>query len=294
MKSWLILIRERFPPGSYLPMVTVFAVANMLVAALFLPVEKIPVHISVIVWCLTLSFFFRLRLFDELKDVEVDKINNPTRPLARGVLSITSVKSMIAALILFELLVTNFLSTSALFMQVLAVSYSLLMYKEFFIGKWLRPKLTLYAVTHTAVSIALGFAIISQCSGFDVRNFPKEIILLGLVNWFLFNVFEFARKTFAEEEESAHSDSYSKLYGKTGAFTLTASQSAAAIFLLYHVFGLNIYLWIQLGLFFIMSLIGIHYIVSGRAKFYRSTWGLYIVIFYVLLVAMTNKIGVLW
>lgn len=294
MKPWLILIRERFPIGSYFPMVTVFALANMLVAAHFFSIGQVPVHITIIIWCLTLSFFFRLRLFDELKDVEVDKINNPTRPLARGVLSTTSVKSMIAVLILFELLATTFLSTSALFMQVIAVGYSLLMYKEFFIGSWLRPKLTLYAVTHTAVSIALGFAIIAQCSGIDIRNYPMEIFMLGLLNWFLFNVFEFARKTFASTEESPHSDSYSKLYGRNGAFILTASQSSAAIFLLYYVFGINIYLWLHLGLFIVMSLIGIHYIVSDQAKIYRSTWGIYIVIFYILLIAMTNKVEVLW
>lgn len=294
MKPWIILIRERFPLGSYLPMVTVFTLANMMVGVHFFSIEKIPVHITVITWCLTLSFFFRLRLFDELKDVDVDKINNPTRPLARGVLSTVSVKWMIAVLIFTELIITALLGKSVFLIQALAIGYSLLMYKEFFAGSWLRPKLTMYAVTHTAVSIALGFAVISQSSGVDLRNYPKEIFLLGLVNWFLFNVFEFARKTFGTAEESQHADSYSKLYGRPGAYFLTASQSAAAIFLLFYVFGTGIFTWIQTGLFLIMTVIGIHYIVTDKAKLYRNTWGIYIVVFYVLLIAMIKKIEVLW
>src|SRR5262249_49861480 len=108
-----------------------------------------------------------------------------------------------------------------------------LMYREFFVGRWLRPRLTLYAVTHTAVSILLGYSIAAQAAARPLTGLPWPLVLFGPVNWMLFNVFEFARKTYAPQEERAGVDTYSSLYGPWGAVLLTASQIAVALALLH-------------------------------------------------------------
>ncbi len=286
LKPWIQLIKERFPLGSYLPMVTVFTVANMIIAAHFQSETNLPLAKLLLIWCLTLSFFFRLRLFDELKDVEVDKINNPNRPLARGLIAITQVKAVIVVLVFLELLVSYQLGLNTLVIQAIAIGYSLLMYNEFFIGKFLRPHLTLYAVTHTAVSILLGYCIVAQYLNVAFWLFPSEVLIFGLINWSLFNLFEFARKTYAKEEESPTSDSYSKLYGSFGAFLLTASQSAAALFLLFSIDGVSIYLWVHIVLFVSLAIMSLPYILRGKANFYRLAWSVYIIVFYLVVIGM--------
>ncbi len=294
MKSWFLLIKERFPLGNYLPMVTVFALANVSVARTFETGAVFEWPKLLLIWCLTLSFFFRLRLFDELKDIEVDKINNPTRPLARGLIAIPQVKTVIGILIFLELLASFLIGRNAFIIQLIAVGYSLLMYKEFFLGKFIRPHLTLYAVTHTAVSILLGYCIIAQFSKTAFWLFSVETLLFGLVNWSLFNLFEFARKTFAKEEESPTSDSYSKLYGSVGAFLLTVSQSAIAIFLLYRIAGISIYFWIHIGLLVFLLILSLSYIIGGKAKFYRLAWSIYIILFYLVVIGMFNEETLAW
>src|SRR5262249_29033519 len=77
---WRAFVRERFPLGTHLPMVFCFAGGNLCLTSRVLgePVAPIPVAVVLLV---TLFFFFRLRCFDEIKDVESDRLVNPTRPL---------------------------------------------------------------------------------------------------------------------------------------------------------------------------------------------------------------------
>jgi 4-hydroxybenzoate polyprenyltransferase len=114
-------------------------------------------------------------------------------------------------------------------MHGLAVAYSVLMYREFFIGRWLRPHLTLYAVVHTLVASLLGWSIAVTIAPQAPWTLAPPVLAFGLVNWMLFNVFEFARKTFAPVEERDRVDSYSKVFGPAGAGWLTVSQILVAL-----------------------------------------------------------------
>ena len=62
---WVALILERFPPATTLPMILLFVIANGLMAS-----HMMVVHTDwwryLLAFLLALSFFFRLRLFDEL------------------------------------------------------------------------------------------------------------------------------------------------------------------------------------------------------------------------------------
>jgi len=288
MGDWITFIKERFPLGTHLPMIVSFTLANVCVG---LQSDQsirdylFPICISLV---LTFSFFFRLRLFDEIKDVEVDKRINPTRPLARGLLSVKEVKRMLALLVLFELGFTLYLGISVFYIQLVAIAYSLLMYNEFLIGMWLRPHLTLYAVLHTAVAFLIGICIQSQVLQLKYTDIGSELILFGLVNWSMFNIFEFARKTFTPDEEVSHHDSYSKLYGLNGALLLTISQAFIALTLLF-VITYNFYLiGIQVSILFILIFSSFLLLHKNRGELFRSIWGLYLVCFYVVLIFFHN------
>jgi hypothetical protein len=218
LANWSTLIKERFPPASYGPLILVFCLANLGADRSFLSVPWTIVAMAIV---LAFSFFLRLRLFDEIKDYETDKILNPTRPLARGVLTTDEVKFGIFLLILLEAVIFFLISPRAYPAWLLTLCYSLLMYNEFFLSKWLRPKLTTYAVTHTFVSVLMGLALWNFAMAAAAIHLPWPIFL---ANWALFNLFEFARKSFAPSEEREGVDSYTKVFGLKGAVRLSFSQ----------------------------------------------------------------------
>jgi 4-hydroxybenzoate polyprenyltransferase len=231
MRGWWELIRERFPPGSYLPLVVVFVLGNGGVAAAATGTDR-PWPRFAIAGVLSLLFFFRLRCFDEIKDYRLDLVIHPTRPLPRGAVSVPAVKRAFLIIAAAELVIAATLGARVVATHALALAYSFLMYREFFIGRRIRPHLTAYAVTHTFVSVLLGYSVASVVTGRAVWELPQALLLFGLVNWCLFNLFEFARKTYAREEERADVDSYSRIFRPAGGALLSASQVAAALALL--------------------------------------------------------------
>ncbi len=222
--NWWTFIKERFPPLAMIPMIFFFVGGNGVIAQ-HLTGAKTSWLSYAAAFVLALSFFLRLRFYDEIKDYETDLKHNPQRPLARGVLTPGQVWNSSLYLIAFEVILAGWIGIYALFTQLVAIGYSLLMYKEFFIGKWLRPHLTLYAITHTLVSAFLGYALITIIISKPIWQFPPLLLLTGLMNWSLFNLFEFARKTFAPGEERSDVESYSSLYGVWGALALSLSQA---------------------------------------------------------------------
>lgn len=99
--------------------------------------------------------FIQMRLGDELKDFETDKIINPTRPLPRGLLK----NQDIFNLLLFFLFVIFGAGLIIMVTQssigglslIIAGAFSWLMYKEFYIGQSLEKKPIIYALTHQLI-----------------------------------------------------------------------------------------------------------------------------------------------
>jgi len=229
--AWPTFIKERFPPLAHSPMIIVFALAHFLsFKTPQAPAQTLQFFLALLFSTL---FFFKLRLFDEIKDYQTDLKLNPTRPLPRGILSLTQVKKMIVKIISFEILIIILFhrlnhALSSAFFALTAISYSFLMYKEFFIGKFLRPHLTTYAITHTFVSVLLSLAL---AMFFSPKTNPGQLILFALSAWAYFNLFEFARKTFATSEERQQVESYSKTFGVSGAYLLSLSQAIVGVLL---------------------------------------------------------------
>ncbi|MBC7658342.1 MAG: UbiA family prenyltransferase [Chitinophagaceae bacterium] len=279
-KNWLIFIRERFPLGSHIPMVVLFTLGNITVTQHIMGVPEFPPQAGLIA-LLAFMFFFRLRLFDEIKDYEVDLKVNPTRPLARGVLTVNQVKVMITAISVLEVLTASNAGQDALILHGCAMLYSFFMYREFFIGSFLRQHLTTYAVTHTFVSTLLGLSIAAQTVGLVNPSLLQNLLWMAPINWAMFNLFEFARKSFAPTEEREHVESYSSLFGVWGALALSWSQVAIAL----------VFLWsLRLGGFeyqvlgaLIPFVAGLFYAVKKDARFaviFRKSTGLYLLLFY--------------
>lgn len=266
----MLFIKERFSPLTYIPMILLFVSMNGAFGTKISGVNWINSHL-VIVIPLILSFFFRMRLFDEIKDYKTDLQINPTRPLPRGLLRIHQVKKMIFALLVIELPLAASLGLPVFAAYVMGLCFSLLMYNEFFLSDFLKYKLTTYAASHTFVSIILGgFTSLALVGAPSTLTLDSSMGYF-LTNWALFNLFEFARKSFGITEERSNVPSYSGQFGIKGAWALSLSQILLAHGTLYWATQS----WNQtfIGISLAYAALSLYYPISGSQKsaiFFRN------------------------
>jgi hypothetical protein len=87
----------------------------------------------------------------------------------------------------------------------------------------------LYAVTHSFVACLMAVMVFATVS--DVATWRAADLLFALASWAVFNVYEFARKSFDVSEERPGVESYTSRLGAGGAGALAASQAWLAVLL---------------------------------------------------------------
>ncbi|WP_310392214.1 hypothetical protein [Hymenobacter sp.] len=218
-------LRQRFPP------------VNMaLFAVLFLTVWSVATAAAgraALGWpevggiAAAISFFFRLRVFDEIKDFALDAQNHPERVLQQGRVTLPQLQRLAWAGAGLELAWSATRGRAALLGWALALAYSLAMRYEFFAPAWLRARLLLYAVSHMLIMpLVIGWLWLAYA--LPAGAGLGWLMLLALLGGF---AFELARKTHAPAAERAGVDSYSRALGLAGAVAgvgLVLLTSAAA------------------------------------------------------------------
>lgn len=206
--------RERFPPVNMalfaILFLTVYAVADFYTAG---TVQEAGGYYWQHTWGVlaTISFFFRLRVFDEIKDYGLDLQNHPQRVLQSGRVSLRQLMGLSVLGTLFEIAWSVYMGTPTLLCWVLAAGYSLLMRYEFFVGDFLRKRLLLYAITHMLVMPLIILWIWSAyVPGYGLGLEYFMLAVLSLLGGFSF---ELARKIHTSEAERPLVDSYSKSLG---------------------------------------------------------------------------------
>jgi len=288
LADWLQFIKERFDPLSHILMISLFFIAHYLVtkSSNLLTLGNLQASL---VFAGVFLFFLKLRFYDEIKDYELDVIINPTRPLPRGLLTTRDLKKAIILCIITEITVFALCGLNSLITALCAILYSLIMYKEFFIPKIIRPHLTTYAMSHTVVTILLSFTIFSSLTNTSILNLNQSFIYFSLMSWFLFNIFEFGRKIFNEEEERDQVESYSKVFSRTGACILVLSQVLLASFCAKQFMIENdLYtLTVLMTTTLLMLIFSIYFLIKQSplsAKLYRGYSSGYIVLNYLFII----------
>lgn len=290
MNNWWVFTKERFSPISHMAMIVVFLFAHLLVIN---AVKSVRANFwqDILLLIGVTAFYFKLRLYDEVKDYELDVVINKHRPLPRGLLNHQDMYLGMIFCIGIELFTFSLMGLNALVGIFIAISYSLLMYKEFFIKEKIRPHLTTYALLHTIVTSVLSFAIFSFLSQENVINLVqnKTLLSFAVLNWLLFNIFEFGRKTFSTSEEREQVDTYSSLFGRTGAVLMVVSQALIAHLLTLNLSGINqnVLIFMSFILFITLLIVSILYIIknsTSTAKIYRHFSSAYIILFYLILI----------
>lgn len=208
----LAYFRERFPVINMalfaILFLTVYSVADF-----YNPGQDPSVLSLEVLWGImaVISFFFRLRVFDEIKDYDLDVLNHPQRVLQSGRVSLRLLTKVSISGTILEILWSLYMGIPVFWCWLAAFGYSLLMRYEFFVGAYLKKRLLLYAFSHMLV---MPLIILWVWSAFvpDMRMGSGFYLLaaLSLLGGFSF---ELARKIHIKEAERSLVDSYSKSLG---------------------------------------------------------------------------------
>ncbi len=144
-------LKQRFPIINMvlfaILFLTVYSVArsyNWLTSAGFRPIDYLGIFSCIF-------FFFRLRVFDEIKDYDMDVINHPDRILQSGQITLKELKVIAVAGTLIELAWSLSMGLPTFLAWLAAFSFSVLMRYEFFIPTILKKNLLVYAISHMLI-----------------------------------------------------------------------------------------------------------------------------------------------
>jgi 4-hydroxybenzoate polyprenyltransferase len=160
------------------------------------------------------SFFLLLRVFDEHKDFGADSIAHPDRVLQRGLVTLKHLRVLGAGAVALQLAASMWFDGGlgpVTAWWSAALGWSLLMEREFWMSRWLRGHLMVYALSHMAVMLLIVGWVASM--GASAATHQPMIWALGGLVFLAGLVFEIARKIRAPEDERPMADSYTRALG---------------------------------------------------------------------------------
>jgi 4-hydroxybenzoate polyprenyltransferase len=218
-------LQERFAPVNIGLFVVLFCTVRGVATWASAPYQHLLMPAGGLAWAAlgalaTVSFFFRLRVFDEEKDFAQDALTHPQRVLQTGRVTLPQLRRLAWVGALLELGWSVAQGRATLLLWAVALGYSLLMRAEFGVGAWLRKRLVVYALSHMLI---MPLVVLWLFSAYAPRlalggEYLPLLLLLSLLGGFSF---ELARKLHAPAAERAGVDSYSRALGYGPALSLT-------------------------------------------------------------------------
>ena len=161
----------------------------------------------------TVTLFFLVRIFDEFKDQEDDRLYRKYLPVPRGVISLRELKYVGITVFVLQVLVNSIFYPQMLLLYAFVIAFLLLMGKEFFVAEWLKKHQFWYVTSHMFI---IPFIDIFA-SGFDWHlaglEAPQGMIIFFCISYLNGIVLEIGRKIKTPETEEHGVISYTKLIG---------------------------------------------------------------------------------
>lgn len=174
------------------------------------------------------AFLFLLRIADEFKDLENDRINYPERPLPSGRLFKKDLWYL--GTVLFVTMVgLNILLQQPIWPFILVVFYGFLMTVWFFKRAKIEPSLVLALVTHNPVQLLLSLYVIHYVTvQYELPLWTKENVLLAFVLYIPALLWEVSRKIKAPADENQYV-TYSQVWGFRGSLYAVSGIAAVGV-----------------------------------------------------------------
>lgn len=258
-RIWGYLL-ERFPPVAYTLLVALFTGSAFSLAA---SVEGSEVVVTDLVLAATVTWlvFLHLRLMDEHKDFEADRVAYPERLLSRGVVTLPTLARLGFVAVGLEALLSTMISWDAAAVWLFCFSFTVLMRYEFGLGDWLNKHLFLYAVTHNPI-VGLLAAFLWVSAGGPLST--EAVAYIGIVSLGSL-AFEIGRKIRLEHEEIPGAVTYSSVWGKTQADWLFVILRLFTVLVLIGFAGYRGDVWVG-GVGGVLFLVAALYLKSKHRK----------------------------
>jgi hypothetical protein len=252
------LKRMRIYLGEMYPVLPRFLAAALLVISFlsFLErIQKVPTMIYspgtfIGIWSI-FALLLILRLMDELKDKEIDRELFPERPIPAGKVSESDIQFSLIAIIALYVMVNMYFG-KVLWMSLVVLGYSFLMFKYFFIPRILRQHLLLNLASHNPIIPIMLFYLVMLFSAqnqLPLQNIRwSSIALLVVMYWSMSFAWEIARKVRSAGEENAYV-TYSQIFGRIGVVLVAGSAQTVAF-----VIGLYFYRTLSFSIVFLVIL----------------------------------------
>mmetsp|Transcript_22275 Transcript_22275/g.36872 ORF Transcript_22275/g.36872 Transcript_22275/m.36872 type:complete len:337 (+) Transcript_22275:3-1013(+) len=220
-RAWLRFGRERVPLLVFALLSGGTAASSLLVMSCALTVKPL-----LFGFVFQMLFYTNLRLMDELKDVDKDRIGHPERPLPRGLLTIDAVRGAVQLLTLAMLLCAvlgyMMLSPMAAALMLLVTCQLLIMYFECGCAVWLERSPILVLLTHQPIVSLMTICVCTLAqptSYFSLKAYSLSALLQAG-----FLTYEVCRKL----DPTAHKvlGTYLVTYGRVTTFAIIAVANA--------------------------------------------------------------------
>lgn len=168
-----------------------------------------------------------LRMLDEYKDLDYDRVHNPTRPLVTGEITVPELRTAMALSGVLVIVINGWISVLSVLLALLAIVYGLFLVA---LERWsvrIRDGLLCNLAVSYPVQITIGLYVYgSAMSTGEVRADWRVVPLLAIFAC-AFLHFEFARKTRPSNGDTQRL--YSNIFGVTGSAVITLALGCAAV-----------------------------------------------------------------
>ncbi|MBQ3415143.1 MAG: UbiA family prenyltransferase [Clostridia bacterium] len=213
LKRLHIYFKERYPIIARLFLGLVIFLEIYFIVLLNNGVIDFQIGIQEIVGAFTVfAFLMWLRIADDLKDYETDKILFKDRPLPSGRVKKSDVMIICTIVQIIAIILNIIFMNNLIFFAILYV-YGYLMSKWFFQRSKIQPSLPLALVTHNPVQLFINLYIISfTCIKYSLPAISLTTIMVLFTLYFPALIWEVSRKIKAPKDENDYT-TYSKLFG---------------------------------------------------------------------------------
>ena len=160
MNKWWTYQKERCPVFENLTVSAVICFSTLFFAGFF---EKIKfsflpfLGVIMIAFC----FFILIRIADEHKDYEEDCIENPERPVQRGLITLKELFKAGVFITVIQVILVLLINVKSMVFLGIVWGWFFLMIKEFFVRKWLVKHQIIYTILHIALIVPMNLFILS-------------------------------------------------------------------------------------------------------------------------------------
>jgi 4-hydroxybenzoate polyprenyltransferase len=204
---------ERFPLGRTLPLLAAFSASSVTASAHLASRPAPGFSAYAAAFTVALILFWQMRVADEVKDADTDRLYRPERPVPRGLVTLRLLVGLAVAAVPAALLAAMALDPWLALLLGFVWVWLALMSVEFFAPRLLHASPALYLATHMAIMPLIDL-FLTGCEWLPAGAGPPPglwtFLLLSLANGC---VAEFSRKIWAPENERPGVETYSSAWG---------------------------------------------------------------------------------